>query len=267
VCDTLARPSDRLYGRAVDVYAGATVELTRLLVERSRDAGIAVNGAGSRVVLADTVVRDTLGQDGPGTLGHGLEVVLGATLEATAVLVERTAEVGVLVSDGAMLRASDLLVGDGTGRPLDGAGGSALYVQRSSTAELDRVVLEGNRAVGAAALSASSVVARDALLRTTREVCVTTGECGNGIGAGAYGDGNVTLTRFRIADNALIGLQLARGGTADLHQGEVTGNPIGVNVQTEGFELGRLEDGVVYRMNGRDLDSEALPIPDLELPP
>ena len=38
-----------------------------------------------------------------------------------------------------------------------------------------------------------------------------------------------------------------------------------MNVQTEGFSLERLEDDVLYRMNGRNLDTESLPVPDLEL--
>ena len=48
----------------------------------------------------------------------------------------------------------------------------------------------------------------------------------------------------------------------DLHHGEVSGNLIGANVQTEDFELARLQDDVTYADNERDLDTALLPVPD-----
>ena len=42
--------------------------------------------------------------------------------------------------------------------------------------------------------------------------------------------------RLILAAAALAGVQIARGGTADLREGEVSGCPIGVNLQTEGFD-------------------------------
>lgn len=48
--------------------------------------------------------------------------------------------------------------------------------------------------------------------------------------------------------------------------GEVSDNPIGVNVQVAGFDLDRLMEGVVYRDNGRNIDGESLPVPDPVLP-
>ena len=59
------------------------------------------------------------------------------------------------------------------------------------------------------------------------------------------------------------------GGSADLHEGFVTSNVIGVNVQSAGFDIARLTDRVGYRDNDRNLDTDELPIPDIwgdELP-
>ncbi len=39
-------------------------------------------------------------------------------------------------------------------------------------------------------------------------------------------------------------------------------NPIGANVQTEDFDIGRLQDRVAYRDNDRNLDAAALPVPE-----
>jgi len=51
-------------------------------------------------------------------------------------------------------------------------------------------------------------------------------------------------------------------GTLDLQDGVVSDNPIGANVQTEDFDIGRLQDRVAYRDNDRNLDAAALPVPE-----
>lgn len=70
----------------------------------------------------------------------------------------------------------------------------------------------------------------------------------------AYGE---RLTRFVVDHGSNV-----PDGTADLSNGEVWENPIGVNVLTEGFDVHRLETGVVYRDNGRNLDAMQIPLPD-----
>jgi hypothetical protein len=52
----------------------------------------------------------------------------------------------------------------------------------------------------------------------------------------------------------------------DLHEGDVSHHRVcGANVQTPGFDIGRLTDNVSYRDNGRNLDADELPVPDLGL--
>jgi hypothetical protein len=63
-----------------------------------------------------------------------------------------------------------------------------------------------------------------------------------------------------------IWVDFATGGTMDLHEGEVSNNPIGANVQTEGFDINRLMDRVVFRDNERDLDMTELPVPEMGNP-
>ncbi len=78
---------------------------------------------------------------------------------------------------------------------------------------------------------------------------------------GAYEGGHVTLENFRLRAHALAGAQLATGGAIDLSEGEVLDNPVGVNVQVDGYDVGRLTTGVIYRNNGVNLDSESLVVP------
>jgi len=59
----------------------------------------------------------------------------------------------------------------------------------------------------------------------------------------------------------LCGVQLASEGTIDLHDGVVSGNQVGANVQTAGFDVSRLGDNVVFRDNVTSLDSADLPLP------
>jgi hypothetical protein len=94
------------------------------------------------------------------------------------------------------------------------------------------------------------------------------------------------LSHFTSNDAGLVGVQIAREGEADLHglclrertdfdaagrvidweclehSAEVSRNPIGANVQSEDFDLGRIQDGVLYRDNVRTLDSTVLPVPE-----
>ena len=42
----------------------------------------------------------------------------------------------------------------------------------------------------------------------------------------------------------------------------ISGNLVGANVQTDGFDVGRLQSDVVYRDNVRDLVTDELPVPE-----
>jgi len=99
-----------------------------------------------------------------------------------------------------------------------------------------------------------------------------------GRGVGSYGSSHIEMTRFVIRDSALCGVQLARGdicsagecmtyplgGTMDLHDGEIADNPVGIHVFTEGFDMDRLCEGVVFRDNGVNVDTNEVTVPDCE---
>ncbi len=94
--------------------------------------------------------------------------------------------------------------------------------------------------------------------------------------------GALELTDFHSSEADLCGIQLARGGVADLHgecalyafdeeigeldcvagSSEVSYNAIGANIQTVDFDLRRLQDRVLYHDNERTLDATALPVPE-----
>jgi hypothetical protein len=72
----------------------------------------------------------------------------------------------------------------------------------------------------------------------------------------------MTATDFRIARNALCGVQVARGGEMDLHHGVVSNHRVGANVQDPTFDPNRLGDDVRYLDNETILDAQSLPVPE-----
>ena len=205
------------------MQGGASAELTRTALERNRATGLQAI-TGSALALTDVAIRNTGSQAGDGTLGRGLQVQDGSTVEGTRLLILRACDVGLVAADvGTTIRLSH------------------------------------------------------AAIRETRERACAAGSCeglGAGHGLGAYAGGRIELTTFLLADSVTCGLQVARGtdrttgtpfpdgGELDLHEGTVSGNAIGANVQLADYDLGRLQDGVVFAGNGRNIDAAELPVPD-----
>ncbi|MGF1469296.1 MAG: hypothetical protein ACFCGT_24520 [Sandaracinaceae bacterium] len=149
VRETLARERDGAYGRGVTVQQRARMELRGALIERSREHGVLVMGAGTEAVLEDLVLRETSSRDSDGALGRGLEVQLGARVELRRGLLERNHEAGLVVGgDGAEAVLEDLIVRDTLGVEGSGAFGHGLTVALGAQVELDRGLLERNRQVG-----------------------------------------------------------------------------------------------------------------------
>jgi len=125
-----------------------------------------------------------------------------------------------------------------------------------------RALFERNREAAVVSYGAGTAVRlRDVQVLDTLERECAPGCAGSGSGLVALEGGSLEATGFEVRRSALAGIQLARGGTIDLHQGVVAENPVGANVQTEGFDVSRLQDAVVYRDNGRNLDSAMLFVP------
>jgi hypothetical protein len=74
-------------------------------------------------------------------------------------------------------------------------------------------------------------------------------------------NGRIDAERFVIERSALAGVQIVEGGELDLRDGTIAENPVGVNVQVEGYDLSRVMSRVVFRDNGVNLDTNELPVP------
>jgi hypothetical protein len=110
----------------------------------------------------------------------------------------------------------------------------------------------------------SSFTATDLLLEETLQARCADDLCAGapfGIGLGVYGGATADLTGFIITRSHVIGVQLAGEVSVGLADGEVSGSPVGANVQVEGFPIERLTEGVFYRENEQNLVTDALPVP------
>lgn len=262
VSDTLAM-SDVAVGVLVN---GARAAFSRLAVERAEGVGVMATGA-STVVLEDSTIRDTrwAPPGGDGFLGRGLMAQLGAQLDAERVSIERTAGVGIsVVGADARVTLLDGVVRDSVGGFSDGWGSAGVFVERDASVSLSRVVCSRNETFGVAATLGGAIVLSDvAVWDTIPSACAAT-TCADqpaGIGAAGYLGGRLGFSRFSIARAHLCGVQVAREGELDLAHGEVAESAIGVCLQVEGYDVGRLTDAVRYRDNGATIEATTFPVP------
>jgi len=281
--DTQGEQGDASGGIGLSSTDGASLNASRVVIDGNRTIGVYVMGQGATLELEDAVVRSTLGSEVDGSYGRGLDVELGAQATVRRVIFETNREIGVYVgSEGTSLLLEDIVVRDTAGRRSDGEFGRGLNVQLGGEAMVRRALFEGNREASIVVRDQGSVLElEDAVVRQTLErTCASDGCQGFGAGDGlmVLCGGRAELSRFELADNARCGILLAPshrpdgegrivpcevGGVADLREGLIAINVVGVNVQTEDFDLERLTDGVVFRDNGLDLDMSDLPVPEL----
>lgn len=138
-----------------------------------------------------------------------------------------------------------------------------------SNADLSRVWLLRNQGVSLVGWGTrTEITGEDVVIDETAAMecldCDEKQESVFGVGLVVMGNGSTQLSRFRVSGNVMAGIQLVSGGVADLQSGEVSYNLIGVNLQTEPFDIERLQDDVIYFENERNLDSELLPVPGTE---
>jgi hypothetical protein len=273
---TRGQELDQRFGSGLVISGGAEAEVLRALFERNTTDGVRATQAGTSLSLSDVVISDTRSQELDGMFGIGLVVGEGARAEATrTILVENRYAGLVAFGQGTEADLDDLSVHDTLGQELNGLGGRGVEVVLGASVTLERAALERNRDVGLFVFGAGTDVSASNLT-VAETMAVRSGDDGTGLAslAGAH----VEADDFLVRGSALCGVMLARGrdpdtglpvaggGTAAFGAGEVSGNPVGVNVQTPGVDLGELLERVLLRGNGRDLDTTELPTPDLGPP-
>ncbi len=254
-------------GIGIVVGEGSTASLERTLVDGAAGLGISVTGLDSRLDASDLRVRNITPRPVDMASGRGIDVEREATARIDRLLVEDVFGSALLLVDV----GSELVLTDATLRRVRSdartrASGRGVTMQFAGTLDATRLAIEETRDVGILAYGEDVVVrATDLAIDVTlprecaEDTCIDF-RSGNGITAS---DGSlVELSSFRIADSALVGLQLARGARVRATNGLVTRNAIGVNAQTEGFDPADVSSNVQFLDNGINFDGTALPIPE-----
>lgn len=143
--------------------------------------------------------------------------------------------------------------------------GYGLAAQEGPTVEVLRGAVHGARQAGIFGIgSGTRYVLTDVTVEDTLEAACAPDGCAaaGGVALCVTFEATVDASRFRLTRAALCGVQIANGAEADLREGEVSFNPIGANVQTEGFDIARIQDRVLYRDNDTPLDSSGLAVPE-----
>ncbi len=258
-------------GRGLNAQEGVRLIVERARLFRNREVGIVIHDPTTLATLSDIRVEDTA-TVGLGVLGSGIGIQLGAHMTLDRAEVSDSRECGVFVHDqGATLIAKDLLVRDGRGTPQFGTFGRGLNVQTGGRIQGTRVLLEDNREAAAVVANAgSSLALSEVTIRGTRQRLCAATDCPNeGAGAGVVvrDSAGAAMTKFLLEDNFLTGAQISDGATIDLTDGDVVRHPVGVNVQTVGFDNNRVLNGVRYIDNGVPVNGASLFVPNAEASP
>lgn len=167
--DTRGQEADLTGGRGLRINAGAEAEVRAAVLELSRQVGVLVSGANTRLAIEDGLIRGTMSQEADKLAGVGLQVVEGATAEVRRTLLEGNRAVGILATTGgAKLHLEDAVVRDTLAREIDGRGGRGLIVQEGAEADISRAVFERNHQIGVDVASANSrLFLDDSVVRDT----------------------------------------------------------------------------------------------------
>ena len=265
VQDTRRREVDLQNGGAIGAREGAGVSVTRGRFERNRSFGLSADDPGTLVTLSDVVIADTESRESDRRAGMGISVLSGARVDVARARLERNRGFGVFAeAAGTIVTLADVVIADTRSEESGLHFGRGLEVQYGATADVVRASFERNRDVGVIAAGPGTfVVLTDIVISGTQDQeCEAMAGCTWRVAAavGSYDGALLDVRRFVFTDNAFLGLQLG-GGEADMHDGEVSNNDIGANVQTPDFDVARIQDGVVWRDNGITLDASGLPVP------
>ncbi len=186
------------WGFGVDVHSGATLTVEGCVLSDNSVVGLRAVNAGTAVQLRDTVIRGTL-PDVVGGAGYGMQVALGAVLNAEGCVVERNMGVAVL----AATQGTSVLLRD-----------TAIIDTLRGSGELDAVAL--------------GAVSQDAALLEAEGLWVLGTE---GPALYAVGDGtSLACSSCTILDSQFAGVAAVVGGHAELSASTISGTAQSANL-------------------------------------
>lgn len=248
---TLPR-EDGTFGRGVVVQEEASFSATALLLEGNHEVGLIASGEGTVVALDDATIRGTLPM-GDGTSGHGVDVLDGAALSASSLVLEGNQEAGLIAAGpGTDVTLEDATV-RGTRLRADGVLGRGINVQGGASLSADGLRLEGNHSAGLyVGDEGTTCVLSDATIRDTQPQW----DGSHGEGVAVQFGALLSASGLRLEGNHSTGLSATGQETlVDLQDTEVRGTQVG-SEQNQGFGLVAQGEAVVTARDLRLLDND-----------
>ena len=191
---TIERLTDGLFGRAIDLRAGATATLNEAELLGNREVAIAADGANTSLTATDLILSSTLARARDSAAGRGLQLTNGATATLTRATIADHLDLALSV-DGAGTRATlqQVVVRNTRGALRTGANGYGASITGGAILEASSTLITGSHSAG---LLASGLRTRltlaDSLVASTEP---DSDGAGNGIAveSGAIADLRRTL--------------------------------------------------------------------------
>ena len=205
--------SSGLYGRGLDVWRQGAAELSRAVIDSSREYGVNMIDDGSFLALEDTAVSNS--QARPSDLLGGVGVRVGAVnrTELRRVALESNALAGAsVITDGDLL-LQDVIVRNTRSQELDGELGSGLLATERGSATVRRSSFHGNHSISILIGEGGELLAEDIL------VVGTLPQEGDGLygrGLQVQGSGSVHVVRAAFEHDSETAVAITGGATATI---------------------------------------------------
>gem|GEM_PF-4637523 len=165
VDDTKGWVADNKDGRGLDIGEGSSLYLTRTRVNAAHDAGIFVSGAAAKAEFRDVTVEGTRRDIGDNVYGVGVHLGDGAVLSAQRLRLHSNRYGGIVVRSGASAKLSDVRI---KGNPQDATDhGGAFLIRAKSSADVERMVIDGAVRHGILTGADTELTLRDVLISDT----------------------------------------------------------------------------------------------------
>jgi hypothetical protein len=155
------RPTDGPLGSPAEGMGLVVLEghaaLTDVVIERSRNAGVFVDGASSSAEARRAIIANTLPRLQDDESGVGVAVLADASASLAETLINRNRGAGLLV-EGAILSVSDVSVRETRGLESDARGGHGIMALAGAQVSATRILIDRNRTSGVLASGAGTLV-------------------------------------------------------------------------------------------------------------
>lgn len=143
---TQPRASDGRAGRAIELSAGAELDVADAILRESHELALFVSGNATRFTADRLLIEATAPQPRTGLLGHGISLQGGATATLSDLLLRGNHGIALIVTDAATaVELHRVAIADTAPHPADGRFGIGLGLYNRATLRGDDIALLRNR--------------------------------------------------------------------------------------------------------------------------